>query len=272
MSNRFGDEIITVPRDAYPRDRGESQFYGQEIEQDDVRSERTYDPYQFPSSHSGSGSSQYRSHSHRDSRGSEDQSDLVSMIKSEYTEGDRYDDRRYNHQRSRTRDDYPHSVSTRSYGQSRRYRRDDREREQYSFGAAGMRLDSPSMYSQSTGYPHPNGPPPQVNGRLISIPPMKFEGARQEEPSLRDAVLSSRFSMSTAAQSTKLPKRKPVPTEPVPELKEPPRQLSDAEMYKMSKLFPELLALVSPTKKEHKVQSPQQQAIKTSPSRNPFRI
>ncbi|PVF97800.1 hypothetical protein CPB86DRAFT_775103 [Serendipita vermifera] len=276
MSNNFGDGFISIPRDVHSRERGESQFYGQEIEQEDVRSERTYDPYQFPSSHSGSGSSQYRSHSHRDSRGSEDQSDLVSMIKSDYTEGDRYDDRYYNHQRSRTRDersyrgDYPASVSTRSQGQSRRYRRDDREKEQYSFGAAGMRLDSPSMYSQSTGYPHPNNGPGQVNGRLISIPPIKFDNNTNEGP-LRDAVLSSRFSMSTAAASAKLPKRKPVPTEPVPELKEPPRQLSDAEMYKMSKLFPELLALVSPTKKEHKTQ-PLQQAIKTSPSRNPFRI
>jgi hypothetical protein len=99
------------------------------------------------------------------------------------------------------------------------------------------------------------------------MPPISF---KHEEPP-RDAVLSSRFSMSTAAASMHPPlkiQRKAPPTEPVPELKEPPRQLTDAEMYKMSKIFPELLKLVSPTKKEH---SPPP-AAHTSPNRNPFRI
>jgi hypothetical protein len=83
----------------------------------------------------------------------------------------------------------------------------------------------------------------------------------------RDAVLSSRFSMSTAAASTRPQakiKRKDAP-EPMPPL-EPPRKLTDAEMYKMSKLFPDLLGLMSPKKA---TDGPE--GIK-SPSRNPFRI
>ncbi|CAG7846786.1 SubName: Full=Uncharacterized protein {ECO:0000313/EMBL:CCA70636.1} [Serendipita indica DSM 11827] len=224
--------------------RGESRYWGQEIEQEDVRSERTYDPYQYP---------------RPDSRGSRDREDLVSIIKSEYTEGDRYDDRHYNHQRSHTRDDrsyrgdYPQSVSTRQT-QSRHYRRD----EPRSYGRGG---ETPSVYSQSTGHP----PLRQMQMRM-PMPPISFH---HEEPP-RDAVLSSRFSMSTTAASMHPPskiQRKSPPAEPVPELKEPPRQLTDAEMYKMSKLFPELLKLVSPTKKEH---SPP--AAHTSPNRNPFRI
>jgi hypothetical protein len=69
---------------------------------------------------------------------------------------------------------------------------------------------------------------------------------------------------TTAASLYNNPKRKPVP-EPVPEMKEPPRQLTDAEMYKMSKLFPDLLNLVSPTKKS----SPKPPVIQ---DRNPFRL
>ncbi|KIM31095.1 hypothetical protein M408DRAFT_327977 [Serendipita vermifera MAFF 305830] len=215
--------------------RGESRYYGQEIEQEEVRSERTYDPYQYP---------------RPDSRSSEGRDDLVSIIKSEYTEGDRYDDRRYNNQRSRTRDersfrqDYPMSVSSRA--QSNRYPREDQRPYR-----PDLRLDSPSMYSHSTGHP-----------RLL--PPNVFD----DPP--RDAVLSSRFSMSTTAASMHPPPktlRKQSPVEPVPELKEPARQLTDAEMYKMSKLFPELLAMVSPTKKQQQLPG-----IHTSPSRNPFRF
>lgn len=215
--------------------RGESRYYGQEVEQEEVRSERTYDPYQYP---------------RPESQSSEDRDDLVSIIKSEYTEGDRYDERpRLPNQRSRTRDDrsqrqdYPTSVSSRA--QSNRYRRDD----QRSYGA-GMRVDSPSMYSQQTGHP-----------RLL--PPAVFDDGP------RDAVLSSRFSMSTTAASMHPPPklRKQSPVEPVPELKEPARQLTDAEMYKMSKLFPELLNLVSPNKKQQQLPG-----IHTSPSRNPFRF
>ncbi|KAG8803031.1 hypothetical protein FRC16_007712 [Serendipita sp. 398] len=222
--------------------RGESQYYGQEIEQEEVRSERTYDPYQYP---------------RPPSRGFDDRHDLVSMIKSEYTEGDRYDDRMYNHSRSNTRDDrsyqqdYPQSVTTRRT-QSRYQYQDTRP-----YGR-GMRGESPSVYSQSTG-----APPAHLRQQL---PPISFPD--QELP-VRDAVLSSRFSMSTTAASTRPPtknSRNSPPTEPVPQLTEPPRQLTDAEMYKMSKLFPELLKLVSPTKKEH---SPAQTT--TSPSRNPFR-
>ncbi|KAG8834647.1 hypothetical protein FRC17_007949 [Serendipita sp. 399] len=218
--------------------RGESQYYGQEIEQEDVRSERTYDPYQYP----------------RPSSRTSD--DLVSMIKSEYTEGDRYDDRLYNQARNHPRDnrslrqDYPQSVTTRRT-QSRHYQYDDAR----SYGRK-TRGESPSMYSQSTGFPPPHS---------RQMPPIAFP----EEP-VRDAVLSSRFSMSTTAASTHPPSknlRKSPPAEPVPQLTEPPRQLTDAEMYKMSKLFPELLKLVSPTKKEH---SPQQ-TTNPSPSRNPFR-
>jgi len=74
---------------------------------------------------------------------------------------------------------------------------------------------------------------------------------------------------TTAASMHPQPKtlRKHSPVEPVPELKEPARQLTDAEMYKMSKLFPELLALVSPTKNKQQLPGPN-----TSPSRNPFRF
>jgi hypothetical protein len=74
--------------------------------------------------------------------------------------------------------------------------------------------------------------------------------------------------MSTTAASMH-PKtlRKQSPVEPVPELKEPARALTDAEMYKMSKLFPELLSLVSPSKKQHQLPG-----VQTSPSRNPFRF
>jgi hypothetical protein len=86
----------------------------------------------------------------------------------------------------------------------------------------------------------------------------------------RDAVLSSRFSMSTTAASTHPPaktKRKDGPdTMPL----EPPRKLTDAEMYKMSKLFPDLLGLMSPTKKAA-TSTDRPEGVK-SPSRNPFRI
>jgi hypothetical protein len=78
--------------------------------------------------------------------------------------------------------------------------------------------------------------------------------------------------MSTAAASTHPPlkiKRKEVP-EPMPTL-EAPRQLTDAEMYKMSKLFPDLLGMMSPRKASTQVDRPDGVAIK-SPSRNPFRI
>jgi hypothetical protein len=86
----------------------------------------------------------------------------------------------------------------------------------------------------------------------------------------RDAVLSSRFSMSTTAASTHPPakmKRKDVP-DAVPPL-EPPRKLTDAEMYKMSKLFPDLLGMMSPKKAANAVDGPE---VVKSPSRNPFRI
>jgi hypothetical protein len=228
-STRDNGRYKRGPPSGYTESRREdSRYYGQEIEQEEVRSERTYDPYQYP---------------RPDSRGSDDRDDLVSIIKSEYTEGDRYDVPRLNNQRSRTQD-YPKSVSSRA--QSSRYPRD----EQRSY-RRDTRADSPSMYSQQTGLPRQ--PPRAV-----------FD----DTP--RDAVLSSRFSMSTTAASMHPPPktlRKHSPVEPVPELKEPARQLTDAEMYKMSKLFPELLALVSPSRKQHQLPVPN-----TSPNRNPFRF
>jgi len=217
---------------------GDSRYYGQEIEQDDARSEQTYDPpSQYP---------------RPDFNVPEDRGDLVSIIKSDYTEGDRYDDRHFDNQRSRTRDnrshrqDYPASVSSRPPSDPYRLREDQR-----SYGRS-LGAETPSVYSQRTGHP-----------RLL--PPAAFDA---NVP--RDAVLSSRFSTSTTAASMHPPskaRRKQVPTEPVPGLKEPARQLTEAEMYKMSKLGPDLLDLVSPMKSQ-----PRPSATKTSPIRNPFLI
>jgi hypothetical protein len=272
-SYRSGSRRHDEPR------RGESQFYGQEIDQDDSRSERTYDhvrqsertydQYQYP---------------RPDSRNSDDRTDLVSIIRSEVPESERrypYDERdresrRQYSERSRSnygrsersyrerdnrsyrddrsyRQDYPASVSTQS--QSRSYdRRPYPSSSSHSHGP-----DTPSMYSQPTLH-NLRPPPPAVNPFDMDPP--------------RDAVLSSRFSMSTAAASTHPPlkiKRKDVPEQPPMPL-EAPRQLTDAEMYKMSKLFPDLLGMLSPKKNTASLDRPGQDPIIKSPSRNPFRI
>lgn len=222
--------------------REDSRYYGQEVEQEDSRSERTYDPYQYP---------------RPDSRGSEnrqdDRGDLISIIQSEYTEGDRYDDRRFNDQRRGTRDDrsrrhdYPTSVSSRA--QSSRYGpRDD----QRSYGR-GLRvgMDTPSMYSRQTDQP-----------------PLLPANVFDDRSTRDDPVLSSRFSMSTTAASVQPnSRRKRAPTEPLPDSKA--RQLTDAEMYKLSKInwHGDIFGLLSPTKKHQ-----QQPAVQTSPNRNPFQI
>lgn len=270
-SNRSGSRRDYDDRRRYEESRrGESRYYGEEIEQHDdgrserTRTERTYDPYQYP---------------RPSSRQSDIEADLISMIRSEAPEPDRRyphddrDSRRQYSERSRSnygrsersgygqersyredrsyRQDYPASVSTQS--QARTY---DRDRHYPSSSSHGP--DTPSMYSQPT---LPRAPPPVV----IANP---FDMEESSPP--RDAVLSSRFSMSTAAASQHAPKvkRKEVP-QSIPAMpQDPPRQLTDAEMYKMSKLFPDLLALVSPSKK---TAINQPEGIK-SPSRNPFRI
>ncbi|KIM27122.1 hypothetical protein M408DRAFT_330236 [Serendipita vermifera MAFF 305830] len=86
----------------------------------------------------------------------------------------------------------------------------------------------------------------------------------------RDTVISSRFSMSTTAASMHPPPktlRKQSPVEPTPEPEEPTRQLTDAEMYKMAKLREEILAMVSPTKKQQQLP-----VMHTPPAHNPFRF
>ena len=202
--------------------RGDSRQYGQEVEQEKVCSDRTYDPYQYP---------------RPGSQKPEDYDDLVSVIKSEYT-SHTWDDQSQ-------RQDSPRSVSSRA--PSARYRSDD----QRSYCPV-VRPESPSTYSQQTGQP-----------RLL--PPAIFDDEG------RNSVLSSRFSMSTTAASMHPPPkiRKHSPVEPVPALKEPAKQLTDAEMYKTEDLFPELPSLAGPTKTKKQQQLP---GIHKASNRNPFRF
>jgi hypothetical protein len=225
----------------YDDQRGESRYYAQEIEQEDSRTEFTYDPYQY---------------SRPDSRSS----DTPSMIRSEYTEGDRYDDRMHNHQRSRTRDDrsyrqdYPSSVTTRtttSRSRSHRHPRDD-ERSYNSRGQRSyredVRIESPSIYSQPSHHPRV---------------------APNRDPSVRDPALKSRFSMSTAAASARKPQNVP----PVPALDPVHKIPSEAELYKFSTMFGDLINLLSPKQKEEPVlAAPAPVAAPPVMSRNPFRI
>jgi hypothetical protein len=112
-------------------------------------------------------------------------------------------------------------------------------------------MDTPSMYSRQTDQP-----------------PLLPANVFDDRSTRDDPVLSSRFSMSTTAASVQPnSRRKRAPTEPLPDSKA--RQLTDAEMYKLSKInwHGDIFGLLSPTKKHQ-----QQPAVQTSPNRNPFQI
>lgn len=173
-----------------------------------------------------------------------------------------------------------------------------------SYSASPPRTRSPSVYS--VGTMRSLSPPKPEDGRLTFLGPTtqdhhcpspekvsrstkveytanishsmvlsSKEIERFDINSPRDAVFSSRFSMSSHTAS---PKMKQDETSQ-------PKHLTDVEMYKMETLFPDLPALGTPTKDEVEQQGPEpslkkkrrrRNAQKTDgfkcSTRNPFRI
>lgn len=151
-----------------------------------------------------------------------------------------------------------------------------------SYSASPPRTRSPSVYS--VGTMRSLSPPKPEDGRLTFLGPTtqdhhcpspEKEIKRFDINSPRDAVFSSRFSMSSHTASPKMKQD---------EISQP-KHLTDAEMYKLETLFPDLPALGTPTKDEIKQQVPEpslkkkkrrRNAQKTDgfkySTRNPFRI